>query len=99
MRGKRESTDIYDHKVPCRMRDALFLMSSLPAWAHWPISRDDFRGGGDRGFETFSSTQKHLGKGERKGNMQNEKKKKTHTKLECRIIYPFFKGGFFFFLN
>jgi len=71
MRGKRESTDIYDHKVPCRMRDALFLMSSLPAWAHWPISRDDFRGGGDRGFETFSSTQKHLGKGERKGNMQN----------------------------
>lgn len=46
-----------------------FLISSLPAWVHWLINRDDFRGGGVRGFETFSSTQKHLGKGERKGNM------------------------------
>lgn len=76
-----------------------FLISSLPAWVHWLITRGDFRGGGDRGFETFPRTQKHLGKGERKGNMQDWKKKKktTTTKLECRIISPFFKGGFFSF--
>lgn len=76
------------------MRDGLeFLISSLLAWVHWLLKQEwDFRGGGVRGFETFSSTQKHLGKGERKGRIYKIKKK---SNLNAEL---FSKGGFFFLI-
>ena len=74
-----------------------FLISSLPAWVHWLITRGDFRGGGDRGFETFPRTQKHLGKGERKGNMQDWKKKKKQPppNLNAELFLLSSKEDFF----
>lgn len=71
-----------------------FLISSLPAWVHWLITRGDFRGGGD--FLQYTKTFRERGK-EREYARLKKKKKTQPPNLSAELFLLSSKEDFFSF--